>query len=74
MRSPRPAKEILITKDGKPLCRLVPAEKPKPQMLGRYRDQIRIVGDIMSPAIPAEEWEAISNPDRVLNPDLPPLR
>jgi prevent-host-death family protein len=64
--------EILITKHGKPVSRLVPAENPKPQMLGRYRDQVRIVGDIMSPAVPAEDWEAISNPDRVLNPDLPP--
>lgn len=64
--------EILITKYGKPVSRLVPAENPKPQMWGRYRDQIRIVGDIMSPAVPAEDWEAISNPDRVLNPDLPP--
>ena len=64
--------EILITKHGKPVSRLVPAENPKPQMLGRYRDQVRIVGDIISPALAAEEWEAISNPDRVLNPDLPP--
>ena len=64
--------EILITKHGKPVWRLVPAENPKPRILGLYRDQIRIVGDIMSPAVPAEDWEAISNPDRVLNPDLPP--
>ena len=63
--------EIVITKHGKPVSRLVPAEESKPQMWGRYRDQIRIVGDIMSPVVPAEEWEAIGNPDRVLNPDLP---
>ena len=63
--------EIVITKHGKPVSRLVPAEESKPQMWGRNRDQIRIVGDIMSPVVPAEEWEAISNPDRVLNPDLP---
>ena len=64
--------EILITKHGKPVWRLVPAENPKPRIFGLYRDQIRIVGDIMSPAVPAEDWEAISNPDRVLNPDFPP--
>ncbi len=63
--------EIVITKHGKPVSRLVPAEESKPQMWGRNRDQIRIVGDIMSPIVSAEEWEAISNPDRVLNPDLP---
>ncbi|MCY3863578.1 MAG: type II toxin-antitoxin system Phd/YefM family antitoxin [bacterium] len=63
--------ELVITKHGKPVSRLVPAENPKPQMWGRYKDQIRIVGDIMSPAVPLEDWEVISNPDRVLNPDLP---
>ena len=63
--------EIVITKHGKPVSRLVPANKSKPQMWGRYRDQIRIVGDIMSPAVPAEEWDAIGNPDRVLDPDIP---
>ena len=63
--------EILITKDGTPVWRLVPVENQKRSILGLYRDQVRIVGDIMSPAVPAEDWEAISNPDRVLNPDLP---
>lgn len=63
--------EIVITKHGKPVSRLVPAKERKPQMWGLYKDQIRIVGDIMSPAVPLEDWEAISNPDRVLNPDLP---
>ena len=37
-----------------------------------YRDQIKITGDIMAPAVPLVDWEAISNPDRVLDPDLPP--
>ncbi len=62
--------EILITKHGKPVWRLVPVRERKP-IFGMFQDQIRIVGDIMSPAVPAEDWEAISNPDRVLNPDLP---
>lgn len=62
--------EIVITKHGKPVSRLVPTEERTP-IFGMYRDQIRIVGDIMAPAVPLEDWEAISNPDRVLNPDLP---
>ncbi len=65
--------EIVITKHGKPVSRLVPAEERKP-LFGMFKDQIKITGDIMSPAVPAEEWEAISNPDRLLNPDLPPNR
>ena len=33
---------------------------------GRYRDMIQINGDIISPI--DVEWEAESDPDRVLNP------
>ena len=60
--------EIVITKHGKPVSRLVPATRTAPQMWGRYRDQVRIVGDILSPGASAQEWEAISNPGRVLDP------
>lgn len=63
--------EIIITKHGRPVSRLVPAERSAPEMWGRYRDQVRITGDIVSPAVPAEDWEAISSPGRVLDPDLP---
>lgn len=62
--------EILITKHGRPVSRLVPAQRQSPQMWGRYREQIRILGDIVEPAIPAEEWEAIAQPAATLNPDV----
>ncbi|MXY76503.1 MAG: type II toxin-antitoxin system prevent-host-death family antitoxin [Acidimicrobiia bacterium] len=61
--------ETVITKHGKPVSRLAPVRKPGP-LLGMFRDKMSITGDIMSPAVPAEEWEVISNPDRVLDPDL----
>ena len=49
--------EIVITKNGRPVSRLVPYRN-KPQMLfGRHRDKIRILGDIVSP-MPAEWFEA----------------
>ncbi len=66
----RTGREIVITKHGKPVSRLVPATRRAP-LIGMFRDQLRITGDIISPVIPADEWEAIGNPDRVLNPDLP---
>lgn len=62
--------EIVITKHGRPVSRLVPASKRKP-LVGMFRSRLRISGDIMSPAAPAEEWESMSNPDRVLDPDIP---
>ncbi len=46
--------EIIITKRGKPVAKLLPCEaKPEP-WFGRNRDRIRILGDIVSPM--PEEW------------------
>ena len=41
--------EIVITKNGRPVSRLVPYRDEEPTMFGRNRDQIRILGDIISP-------------------------
>ena len=49
--------EIVITKNGRPVSRIVPYRN-KPQMFfGRHRDKIQILGDIVSP-MPAEWFEA----------------
>ncbi len=58
--------EIIITKNGQPVAKLAPyRERPK-SWFGRDRDKLRILGDIISPI--DVEWEADSDPDRVLNP------
>ena len=58
--------EIVITKNGKPVAKLTPyRDKPKAPF-GRDRAIIRILGDIVEPI--DVEWEADSDPDRVLNP------
>ncbi len=59
--------EIVITKYGRPVSRLAPY-RPKPQGApwGRDRDIIQIHGDLVAPI--GVEWEAESDPDRVLNP------
>ena len=54
--------EIVITKHRRPVARLVPARREAPEMWGRYRDQVRIRGDILAPAVPANEWDAIAAP------------
>jgi prevent-host-death family protein len=46
---------ILITKRGKPVAKLVPAEAPKDDFIGRLEGVIRIVGDIESPI---DGWES----------------
>ncbi len=58
--------EIVITKNGRPTVRVV-AYRTKPKTLfGIDRGKLEILGDIVSPL--EVEWEAESDPDRVLNP------
>ena len=58
--------EIIITKNGHPTARLV-AYREKPNTLfGIDRGKLEILGDIVSPI--DVEWEAESDPERVLNP------
>jgi antitoxin (DNA-binding transcriptional repressor) of toxin-antitoxin stability system len=49
---------VLITKKGRPVAKLVPAEIQPEDIFGCLRDEIKIVGDIESPIIPWEEWDA----------------
>jgi prevent-host-death family protein len=50
---------ILITKRGKPVAKLVPAENEGREFLGRLEGIIRIAGDIESPVEPPEAWDAL---------------
>jgi prevent-host-death family protein len=50
---------ILITKRGKPVAKLVPAENEGREFLGRLQGIIRIMGDIESPIEPPEAWDAL---------------
>ena len=48
---------IFITKRGRPVAKLVPADKPKPRSLHGYmRGSAKIIGDIVSPI--DVEWNA----------------
>ena len=58
--------EIVITKNGRPVTRLVAYKAKKNKWFGADEGIIEITGDIVSPI--DVEWEAMSNPDRVLNP------
>lgn len=48
-------KEIVITKRGKPVARLVPVDDEQPVIFGRMKGTVRILGDIFSTG---EQWEA----------------
>ena len=58
--------ELVITKNGRPVSRLVPYRNKPKAPFGRDRDRIRILDDIIEPV--DVEWEAEAKPDRVLNP------
>ncbi len=51
---------IVITKRGKPVAKLVPVENgKKDDWIGRLNGKMRIVGDIVSPVVPLEDWESL---------------
>ena len=48
----------VITKRGKPVAKLVPADRPKPRsVFGCMADQTEIVGDIEKPLWTDEQWK-----------------
>ncbi len=50
--------EIIITKRGKPMAKLVPIENKKPEsILGSMKGMFTIVGDIVSPIVEPWEWD-----------------
>ena len=50
---------LLITKKGRPVAKLVPANEPPEDIFGCMRGKVEIVGDIESPVVPIEDWEVL---------------
>jgi len=48
---------VLITKHGKPVAKLVPADKRADDLFGYMAGKVKIVGDIVGPVTPLEDWE-----------------
>lgn len=57
----RTGEPILVTRFGKPVAEIIPppASSQKKGWLGRFADQGRILGDVVSPAADAGDWEAL---------------
>lgn len=47
---------VLITKHGKPVAKLVPVSGEKDDIYGFMAGKIKIMGDVVSPALTPEEW------------------
>ncbi len=50
-------KEIIITKNGEPVSKLVPFKKRPKTLFGAHKNVVEVYGDIISPL--NEEWEAM---------------
>jgi prevent-host-death family protein len=48
---------VLITKHGKPVAKLVPAGKSADDVFGFMAGKVKIVGDIVGPVTPLDDWE-----------------
>ena len=49
---------VTITKRGRPVAKLVPVETRGDDIFGCLKGVVEIVGDIESPVVAPEEWEA----------------
>jgi prevent-host-death family protein len=50
---------LTITKKGKPVAKLVPPDEQPEEIFGCLKGEIEIVGDIVAPLVPPEDWEAL---------------
>jgi prevent-host-death family protein len=59
----RTHKPVLVTRFGKPVAQIVPPPPPKPRKnwLGSMKGSMKIVGDIISPAVDESEWDALNS-------------
>ena len=50
---------VVITKRGRPVAKLVPVGKDGDDIFGGLKGVFEIVGDLESPLVPPEDWEAM---------------
>ena len=51
---------VVITKRGKPIAKLAPLDEPSRTVFGRLEGSVEIVGDIVAPALPSEDWQLLA--------------
>jgi prevent-host-death family protein len=49
---------VLITKHGKPVAKMVPADQTSDDVFGFMAGKVKIVGDIVGPVTPLGDWES----------------
>ena len=57
----RTGEPVLVTRFGEPVAEVVPPpapERPR-KWLGSFRERGEILGDVVSPAVAEDEWDAL---------------
>lgn len=49
--------EVIITKHGKPMAKLIPIRMNPDSLFGAMRGQIEILGDLVEPITEPHEWD-----------------
>ena len=47
---------VVVTKRGKPVVKIVPADQDKDEIYGFLKGKGKITGDVVSPILTPEEW------------------
>jgi len=57
----RTGEPVVVTRFGEPVAEVVPPPAPaRPaKWLGSFRDRGEILGDIVAPAVPEDEWDVL---------------
>ena len=50
---------VVITRKGRPVAKLVPADDDADEVFGRLRGVLEITGDVESPVVAPEDWTAL---------------
>ena len=55
----RTGEPVVVTRFGEPVAEVIPPPTPSrpAKWLGLFRDRGEIVGDIVAPAVPEDEWD-----------------
>ncbi len=62
-RVQRTGRPILVTRRGEPIAEVIPPRPPLPESgwLGSMATEATVTGDILEPAVPGPEWEALGS-------------